>query len=72
MNSKSVVSNMKNLTKIFAVLTTSVLMLSSWIEETFPEGGSATAEQVGSSAEVSLLRDGVELPYDSIGATDDE
>ena len=29
-------------------------------------------EQVGSSAEVSLLRDGVELPYDSIGATDDE
>ena len=41
---------MKNLTKIFAVLTTSVLMLSSCIEETFPEGGSATAEQVGSSA----------------------
>lgn len=29
-------------------------------------------EQVGSSTGVSLLRDGVELPYDSIGVTDNE
>ena len=42
---------MKTLNKIFAVMALSAtFMLTSCIEETFPEGGTATAEQVGASS----------------------
>jgi hypothetical protein len=42
---------MKTLNKIFTVMALSaVFSLTSCIEETFPEGGTATAEQVGASA----------------------
>jgi len=41
---------MKKAFKIFSALMVSALTLSSCIEETFPESGSATSEQVGSSA----------------------
>jgi hypothetical protein len=42
---------MKTLNKIYAVMALSaVFSLTSCIEETFPEGGTATSEQVGASA----------------------
>ena len=42
---------MKTLNKIFAVMALSAtFMLTSCIEETFPEGSTATAEQVGASS----------------------
>ena len=43
---------MKTLNKIFAVMALRSYfdMLTSCIEETFPEGGTATAEQVGASS----------------------
>ena len=42
---------MKTLNKIFTVMALSaVFSLTSCIEETFPEGGTATAEQVGASS----------------------
>lgn len=41
---------MKKITKILSVLTASVLVLTSCIEETFPENDTATSEQIGASA----------------------
>ena len=41
---------MKKTFKIFSLIALSAFALTSCIEETFPEGASATAEQVGSSA----------------------
>ncbi len=40
----------KNIFKLISVLTVSATMLSGCIEETFPEGGTATSEQIGASA----------------------
>lgn len=41
---------MKKLNKILLILAVSALVLNSCIQETFPEGGTATSEQVGASA----------------------
>ena len=41
---------MKNTLKFIAILATASLALSSCIKETFPEGGTATSEQVGESS----------------------
>ena len=39
-----------NILKLFAAAAVSAPMLTGCIEETFPEGGSATSEQIGASA----------------------
>lgn len=41
---------MKKLNKTLLILAVSALVLNSCIQETFPEGGTATSEQVGASA----------------------
>ena len=41
---------MKKAFKIFSLMAASVLLTTSCIEETFPESGSATSEQVGASS----------------------
>lgn len=41
---------MKKISKILFILAVSALMLNSCIEETFPEGATATSEQIGASA----------------------
>ncbi len=40
---------MKNILRSFIVLATGAVLLSSCVKETFPQGGTATSEQVGSS-----------------------
>jgi hypothetical protein len=42
--------NMKNTIKILAFLAASVLAFTSCIDETFPENGTATADQIGQSS----------------------
>lgn len=41
---------MKKISKILFILAVSALVLNSCIEETFPEGSTATSEQIGASA----------------------
>lgn len=41
---------MKNIFKLFSAMALSAFTLTGCIEETFPEGGSATSEQIGASA----------------------
>lgn len=40
----------KNIFKLFSALAVSATVLTGCIEETFPEGGTATSEQIGASA----------------------
>lgn len=55
---------MKNIVKILALITASILAFTSCIEETFPENGTATADQIGeSSSALQASLNGIPATY---------